>query len=290
MENYPGKKEKNLLPSALSFFPILLFLFFSTNFLLADSTSKKIESNSPPEHFNGYFLRHILKNTENIVLSPAHWTDNDWLSAGLASIATVAFLPVDNSIHKWVVDEESSASHSMARAFSTVGSPTILLGLVTTGYLFGEIYGQTKTRQAFLLSAESLLITEIFVQVGKIGFGRARPYAGEGAFSFHPLSFQGKWQSFPSGHAAAAWSLASCLASSTNSLALKISLYSLASGISLSRVLLDKHFASDVVAASLLGFFIGKKIGQPLHQIKNKPQISMITGPGIIAISLNYSY
>ncbi|MGB9765088.1 MAG: phosphatase PAP2 family protein [Candidatus Saccharicenans sp.] len=277
--------------SVILFFLLIEIALFSNP--LSIQAQAKTDQNSKenlPQHLNVYFLKHLIKNTKDTILSPAHWDKDDWLSAAIATASTLAFLPVDNSIHHWAEDESSSAGHSVAKVFSGAGSPAMLLGLISTGYIYGEIFKQTNTRETFLLAGESLLIAEIFVQVGKMGIGRARPYTGEGAFSFHPFTTQGKWQSFPSGHATAAWALASCLAARTDSNLLRISIYSLATGISLSRIILDKHFASDVLAGSILGFFIGKKIGQPLKKLKNKPELNFIAGRGIIAFSLNYSY
>ncbi|MCX8159789.1 MAG: phosphatase PAP2 family protein, partial [Candidatus Saccharicenans sp.] len=139
---------------------------------------------------------------------------------------------------------------------------------------------------------ESLLITELLVQAGKISIGRARPYTLEGAFSFHPLTLQKRWQSFPSGHSAAAWAVAATLAGRVKSPGLRAVIYAMASGISLSRIFLDKHFASDVVAAALLGYFIGRKISQP-ELMGNKARGASIfinLGHRFMAFGLSYQF
>jgi len=212
------------------------------------------------------------------------------LLAGLAASGTSAFFLADEPIHRWLLDNPDNGRNSAAKVFSTMADPAVLFGLVSAGYLLGSLNHSLTTRKTFLLAGESLLITELVIQMAKTGIGRARPYNEEGAFSFHPLTLKEKWQSFPSGHSASAWALASSLAASTQNPYLDAFFYTLAAGVSLSRVLLDKHFASDVVAGSLLGFFIGKKITQPAKQEPKKVAFQLIILRRFLAFGLTYYF
>lgn len=86
--------------------------------------------------------------------------------------------------------------------------------------------------------------------------------------------------------------LAACLASRSGSTVLDAALYAAAAGASLSGVFLDKHFASDVIAGSLLGYFIGEKISRSSGSTTdgNRPAVALVVNRGIIALSLSYSY
>lgn len=270
----------------------LMFFFFLFQISLAffDPSSCLAENQNFPDRLNRHFFNHLLTNTKDIFTSPQRWDKSEWLTVSLASAATAAFLPVDNSIHNWVHNNRTGTTDSVSKVFSAAGGPAVLLGIISVGYLYGELADRPGARQTFLLAGECLLLTELVVQIGKIGLGRARPYTEEGAFSFHPFNFKEKWHSFPSGHAASAWALSACLASRSSSPYLDAVLYTVAAGISLSRIFLDKHFASDVVAASLLGYFIGKKVSQHSKPTENKPALALVVNRGIIALSLNYSY
>ncbi|MDD8020361.1 MAG: phosphatase PAP2 family protein [Acidobacteriota bacterium] len=245
------------------------------------------------DRLNGTFLKQLLADTGKIIASPARWKENDWLIFGLSLAASSAWLPVDNSIHDWIDDSSHSGLTSVAKVFSGAGQPLGLLGILSAGYLVGQMTDSSCTRQTFLLAGESLLMAEIFVQAGKIAFGRARPYTSEGSLSFHPFTLQRQWQSFPSGHSTAVWAVATTLAFRTDRSYLKALLYSLAAGVSLSRVILDKHFASDVVASSLLGYYIGQKIGHKAAgqaNSLNKTAVYLSIGPGLALFGLNYQF
>ncbi|MCX8160106.1 MAG: phosphatase PAP2 family protein, partial [Candidatus Saccharicenans sp.] len=200
----------------------LFILLLALNFLATAAQARP----SPAVHkLDGTYLKKLVKDTGLVLSSPGRWEKTDWLRFGLCLASTSAFLPLDNSIHRQVYEHDSRALTSASKVFSAVGAPVSLVGLISAGYLFGHFQNSDSTRETFLLAGESLLITELLVQAGKISIGRARPYTLEGAFSFHPVTLQGKWQSFPSGHSAAAWAVAATLAGRVKSPGLRAVIY-----------------------------------------------------------------
>src|SRR3990167_9581805 len=73
-----------------------------------------------------------------------------------------------------------------------------------------------------------------------------------------PFRFKSARTSFPSGHTVSAFSLASVFAARSESRAVKVMVYSLASSVALQRVYADKHWASDVLAGAALGTAVGR--------------------------------
>ncbi|GAA5066880.1 phosphatase PAP2 family protein [Roseibacterium beibuensis] len=98
-----------------------------------------------------------------------------------------------------------------------------------------------------------ILLSGIAVQVLKHLFARARPthFDDLGAYAFHPLTFQFRHTSFPSGHATTMGALAVFVAAVTPRL------WPLAAGmatvVGISRIVVEKHYPSDVVAGLVLG-------------------------------------
>lgn len=267
----------------------LLFLFLAVNFLVQALPARPANTSS---ELNGRYFKKILKDTGIILSSPASWEKKDWFRFGLSLAATSAFFPLDNSIHRQVYEHHSPTLTSVSRAFSFAGAPASLLGMLSAGYLIGHFKHSDSARATFLLAGESLLITELLVQAGKIGIGRARPYTLEGPFAFNPITLQSQWQSFPSGHSAAAWAVATSLASRVKSPYLRATFFAVASAISLSRIFLDKHFASDVVGSALLGYFIARKLSQPESpgRKSNRAALSFNLGYRYLAFGLSYQF
>jgi membrane-associated phospholipid phosphatase len=131
------------------------------------------------------------------------------------------------------------------------------------------IFHNAKARETGILGGEAVLDSLIIVGVTKEIFQRPRPLENKGSGDF----FSGG-VSFPSGHAADSWALASVMAHEYNkNIAVPIVAYGLASLISFSRLSGQQHFASDVVAGSAIGWYIGRYVFKTHvdHSIHRRP-------------------
>jgi membrane-associated phospholipid phosphatase len=71
----------------------------------------------------------------------------------------------------------------------------------------------------------------------------------------------GLYDSFPSGHAITAFSLATILAMQyRDTVWVPVLSYTVATGVGLSRVILSKHWLSDVLVGSALGYVVGRLV------------------------------
>lgn len=105
------------------------------------------------------------------------------------------------------------------------------------------------TTACFLL----ILLTGIAVQLLKHGFGRPRPEAlgTLSPYTLAPFGFQPGWNSFPSGHSTTMGALAVlaiCLWPRGKWIAIAVALT-----VAVSRVIVGKHYPSDVIAGLALG-------------------------------------
>lgn len=95
-----------------------------------------------------------------------------------------------------------------------------------------------------------ILIGTALLHLSKWAIGRARPRAGLGAFHFEPFSASGDFDSFPSGHAMSAATLALLLGIYFPRTRWVFYVIALAAG--LERVASQWHFLSDVIAGYTL--------------------------------------
>ncbi len=142
---------------------------------------------------------------------------------------------------------------NISRHVSNIGSTYAMAGTAAGFYISGILADNHKARETGLLGAEALIDSVITVEVLKLATQRPRPQKHNGKGSF----FTGG-DSFPSGHAAASWALAAVVSAEYNkNVLVPIAAYSLAGLVSLSRLSGQKHFASDIVAGSAMGWFMG---------------------------------
>ncbi len=124
---------------------------------------------------------------------------------------------------------------SMSRLGSREVSLALLLGLGTLG--------DEKARDASKLSVFSLVSGQAVCGLLKGSVNRERPEGGD----------HSRWNSsFPSGHAAGAFSLATVL--SNRYPRFRVPFYVLAAAICVSRVYLGCHYPSDVLLGALIGY------------------------------------
>jgi undecaprenyl-diphosphatase len=148
---------------------------------------------------------------------------------------------------RWALTHSSRRARLFWMLLTNLGGPTFtILATVVPLFLGGDV--AVVARQALL----TLALSHLIVQIVKRTVGRPRPSHGisGAALVVEPDRF-----SFPSGHAAAAMSVAFVYASAYPSLAFPLILFAAAVGIS--RVLLGVHYPGDVLIGQLIAVFTG---------------------------------
>ena len=119
----------------------------------------------------------------------------------------------------------------------------------------GLLRRDTKIGDAGKKGLYAISVAGILTQIIKYTIGRPRPKVLDAVgFSLGP-SFARGFDSFPSGHAASSFALASTLAYFYPKLRYPLYIYSVL--VSLSRIYINAHFLSDVFAGTILGLWIG---------------------------------
>ncbi|HRS53749.1 MAG TPA: phosphatase PAP2 family protein [Bacteroidales bacterium] len=155
-------------------------------------------------------------------------------------------------------------SHISSNYIGIYGTSALCAGL----FIEGKISKNSKLTNTGLLCMKSIIGTSLTVYTIKLISGRQRPYYDNGQNKWHgfPNSLQqfygeppAKYNSFPSGHTAIAFSVATIISQRYhNTYLIPITSYSIATIIALSRLTEDKHYASDIITGSLIGYGIGK--------------------------------
>lgn len=219
-----------------------------------------------------FFLR-FGRDFKGVVSAPLHWRNRDlWRFAAISGIGLLLY-SFDQDINDWVQERRSPSSDDASSIFSYFGNGGVLLGLAAVIYAAGEIDHQDSWRKTALLSVESLAAASILAWGMKAVTGRARPYTGESSHNFHPFSLKSSYWSMPSGHAAAAFAVATTIAEQSDEVAVDVLAYSLAALAGLSRIHDHEHWASDMFIGSAIGYLVAKKISS-LSRPGAKPTMS----------------
>ncbi len=207
---------------------------------------------SPPRSFKG-LGKEFLLDQEQIWTSPAkiRFSDTQWL-VPLSGITAGLFV-TDSDFSKHLSNSPNTISRY--KTFSNAGIGA-LVGGAGGMWLLGHVRHNEHWSETGFLAGEAALNSLVAVEAFKYSLRRERPYQGDGSGPF----FQSGGTSFPSEHAAAAWSVAGVIAHEYPSPFMKVMAYGLASLVDYSRIRARQHFPSDVFVGSIMGNLIAQNI------------------------------
>src|SRR3954464_8463142 len=199
-----------------------------------------------------------VRDAKSLATAPLRWDREQWMRFGEGSAAVLALYATDKQTSDFVQRNRSSSTDQFAKTITPFGGHRALQISVLMIAAGAGIHDNTL-RDAGRDSLESeLLAAGVVTPLLKRAFGRARPIQNEGSHSFHP--FDKHFDSFPSGHATNAFAFATAVAGHYDGWVVPTIVYTIASGVAVSRINDHVHFPSDVLAGALIGRGIAKGI------------------------------
>lgn len=170
-----------------------------------------------------------------------------WLAAG--SGLALAVHPQDDEINERMA--HSDTARSVFKPGKYMGSLPVLLGTSVTTYLIGRHRSQSRVQHLGMDLIEGTILSESLTQLIKVAVRRDRPLRDDGQRS-------GGF-AFPSGHSAGTFAFATVLQQHLGWKA-AVPTYSVASYVAISRLVDQRHFASDVAFGAAEGIIIGRSV------------------------------
>jgi len=203
----------------------------------------------------------FLEDQKQIVTSPTRLrvVDADWLvpAAGLFT----GLLTTDRDFSGHISGDTSTLN---SRTTLSNAGLAALAGGAGAMWLFSYPAHRDHWRETGYLSAEAAINSLLDAEVLKYTLRRQRPFQGDGSGPF----FSGG-TSFPSEHAALAWSVAGVVAHEYPGFLPKLVAYGLAAFVDTYRVRARQHFNSDVVVGGLMG----QMIAQDIYTRRHDPEL-----------------
>jgi len=200
----------------------------------------------------------------------------DLVTSGIAVVSSAAVSAFDLRIAHWArregVQGDSSRLEFVEELTRANETPMMLAALATYGV--GRIGGMHTTADVGLHTLEALVLTTGVSQVVRGVLGRTRPRASlEDPFLFKPFTgFRGfETRSYPSLHTAASFAAATALVGEIRlrrPSAVKVAaplLYTAALVPPMTRIYLDQHWMSDIVAGAFVGALLGSRVVSYAH-------------------------
>ncbi|MGA8740142.1 MAG: phosphatase PAP2 family protein [Terracidiphilus sp.] len=205
----------------------------------------------------------LLKDQGAIWSSPVRIRDKNLRYLVPLGLAVTVAITTDHEAMSEVVSQNPSFNNANTNASNVLVSPFIAAPAVM--FAAGQLKGNDHARETGILGGEAILNGLVVEQGMKLIFWRERPTVDSARGRFFQTSV-GWDSSFPSSHSMIAWSSAAVLAEEYPSRLNQFGIYTLATGVSLTRVLGQQHFPSDVLVGSAFGWMIGHYVYKKHHR------------------------
>ncbi len=217
-----------------------------------------------PDHADASYVKDVVVQAVRIATSPVSWERSDWYEAGaVVGIAAGLYAGVDVWAQHAALRNQSRVADGFADVGRGFGNGFYTVAAAGGAYLAGEATHDRRLRRASLDAVESLAVSGLFVTGTKVLAGRERPYVGDGRGTWNGPGTSNSSFSFPSGHSAAAFSVATTFATEYGDVpGVAPAAYALATLTALSRVYNNQHWSSDVFVGSALGYFTAKSVAR----------------------------
>lgn len=255
--------ERRFFQHALA---LVLGLFVATGPALAQQPSLNSSAqpassalpNAPQPHVALRNLPlNLIHDQAAIWTSPTRLRSSNIAGPAALVLATTLVITTDHQVmSSQRLNNPSLNSHAVTASNGLIGgflaAPVIFYGL-------GRIHHDSHATETGILTAEAIGDSLAVDEVVKLISQRERPTMdnARGRFFQPGMNFN---SSFPSNHAVTAWSVAAVIASEYNGPLTKLTAYGLATGVSAARVVGRKHFPSDVLVGSAVGWMIGRYV------------------------------
>jgi membrane-associated phospholipid phosphatase len=243
-----------------------------------------------------YALLHASVLQAAVSQDSGFWRKGD-AHLAIATVAATATLAVfDERIAHWMRQSSvqgDSSRHDKVLAATVVNEMPLTLAAIAA-YGVGRLTRAPTVADVGAHLTESLAATILIVESILIPLGRARPRVSlDDAFDFHP---GGGWRrfeyrAFPSLHAAAAFTTAAALCEEMRLRKANArryvcpSLFVAATIPGFTRLYLDQHWATDILAGSVIGAFLGTRVVRYSHGRQTK--IDRLLLPERVAVNVS---
>lgn len=209
-------------------------------------------------------------------------------ATGLGLVAGAYFL--DKEVQRFSQNNINSSNDALFEIDRYYGDKEVTGLFLLGGYGLSWLMDNAQWRDTYEKAILSSVVTTIVVASMKEAFGRSRPYRGDGTHHFRPFQWDESRRSFPSGHASFTMTVSTVMAQHYDNIYWQSAWYGGALLVSGARIYHNKHWLSDVVAGSLIGYWIALKTIDMIDSKKATPLIGMAFKNGTSCITLSYSF
>jgi membrane-associated phospholipid phosphatase len=237
-----------------------------------DSASVILDSVSVPKKQS--YLASYWQNGVGLLASPVHWKGETWAAAAASIMMTGVVIAMDEPLTQPFLKWQTNFGNAFGDVGYVIGSVPFQLGISVASLGIGAIARSQPLKDFALDNLQAQVYTGGITLLVKELTHRARPIEGEGAYAWYgPFEGAGN-QSFFSGHSSLAFSTATMVfLHSHKKWWVGVLSYGIASGVAVSRMQRQAHWASDVLFGAIIGSAISNFVYRQQEKRRHPQQL-----------------
>lgn len=206
--------------------------------------------------------KHGITDLGHIAVFPKYirTRDLEWLVPLTA--ATAVSFATDTHTMTQVVSTNPSFNSTSANASNALVGGMIALPVAAFG--IGQMQHREHLHETGILGGEAMVDAFVVDEALKLCTFRERPNVDNARGKFY-IGNSGVDSSFASAHSVIAWSSAAVISGEYKSRWKQVAVYAAAGGVSMTRVMAQQHFPTDVLVGSATGWLIGHYVYRAHH-------------------------
>jgi membrane-associated phospholipid phosphatase len=216
-----------------------------------------------------FSLDYVERVGDDLVSLPRttwNWDAADWLTSGSITLAGALAYTVDGDVRRDFYNHNPEDAGDLSSAFTHFGDWQYELPLLGVAALGGVLGSSELNRVATDGVEASAIAAGVIGPLLVYATGRDLPNKNQPADTFHP--FTGHRYSFPSGHTAEAFAVATVL---DHAFRERFGywhtpiVYAAAAAVGISRIRDRRHYLSDVIIGGGIGWSVGSWVSRKHH-------------------------
>ena len=282
---------------------LLIFVIFAFNCSLYSDSTFTLKKTKPKKttvwQDLGNDLEYFAVEWGAYLTCPLRMDGKDLIISSSVIAGTVLSSTVDkdfrNAVSRRGFDTYNGDFWDAPTAYGFVQYPSILGGALYTIGLFAREHEIRKTGRMLI---QALAYSGTLTIGLRYLFGRHRPFTSErNQYEFSWLNTSGDTQAFPSGHIVVAVATSTILAEQIDTWWARVILYGFAGLTGYARLYNDKHWLSDIIFGTALGYGSAKFVlnREREREMKEKRKLRKKGGgfsfhPSLNGVSVSYNF
>lgn len=240
----------------------------------------------------------LLDDFKQEALSPLDIRGKGWLTGAALAGTTIGISFLDKPIQEWAAGlrRKNPNLGNYSKTLTNIGG-VYEVGTFAGIAAYGFIFKNPKLRTTTALATQAYITSTFWSTLFKTVSGRLRPHDIDAGSDKNISTFHGPFYSlpyggnsaFPSGHTTLAFAAARVYAMEYKNIpAIPIISYGVAGLISFSRIIENKHWATDVFAGALLGLACGTQVVNNYHRYARLIRTGKVKKKGDLSFNLQY--